>query len=150
MEFNPATCGLSCLTADPGQGQQFIHQTAHLLGSFLNPLQITRAFGIESRTELFQQNSGEAGDMTQRSAQIMGHAVGERLQFLVGFFQLGGALGDPVLEFRIQGVDFALGVSLLGDIAECDHAAAHSAMLIFQGTAHWPRSMCPRPVPDCA
>src|SRR5260370_27340441 len=53
---------------------------------------------------------------------------------MVGSFQLGRSLYDPMFELVIEFLDFSLIGFPLRDVAESHHSAMHHAALVFQGT----------------
>ena len=59
---------------------------------------------------VLEQRLAEAVDAAQRRAQVVRDRVAERLQLLVGRFELGGALAHALLELRVEPPDFLLGL----------------------------------------
>ena len=59
------------------------------------------------------QQFDKALDLTQRRPQFVRNGIAERLQFLVGRLQFGGAHGNPVFQFLIQPADFFFGLPAL-------------------------------------
>ena len=79
---------------------------------------MTEAFFGKRRPGVFLQQFHETHDMAQRRAQIVGDGITERLQFLVGGLQLRRALGDALLQFRVETADFLFRLFALRDVAD--------------------------------
>ena len=73
------------------------------------------------------QLAGEAHDVDQRRAQVVGDDVGEALDLLVGAAEVGGALAHALLEAGIEGGDLALRRDELAGVEQHgpDRAADH-------------------------
>ena len=51
---------------------------------------------------------GESVDRTEGGTEIVRHGIRERLELLISYRQVGGAVNDPLLEVRIQLADLLL------------------------------------------
>src|ERR1035441_260117 len=80
------------------QCEKIVNQASHLFAAFSNPFQIFLAFLGKLRTEVFQNDASESIYRSQRCAQIVGDGITERLEFLVGSFELRCALNHSLLE----------------------------------------------------
>ena len=65
---------------------------------------------LEDIAAQFLQFAGEAHDVDQRRAQIVADDIGEALDLVVGFAQIGGALVDRTFEIEIIVAQFRFGV----------------------------------------
>ena len=126
-------CQVQRMAADTRQVQQLIDQKAHLLRPCLNAIEVATGFGIERRTELFDQDLGKAADVAQRCAQIMGNGITKGFQFLVGCGQLRGAFGHPDFEFVTESADLVLIGLAASDVAEGGDSASQCAVFVTQG-----------------
>jgi hypothetical protein len=82
-----------------------------------NTLSILSPLVVHTVAVVFQQCLAEAVDRPERGAQVVRDGLGEGFQFLVGGFQLAGALGDALLQFCVQLEDLIFGPLALANVA---------------------------------
>src|SRR5581483_1447994 len=105
------------LAAEPAIREQIKDEPIHVLGRSADMFGIFFAYLVEPIAEVLQQRLAKPAHHAQRRAQVVRDRIGERLHLLVGLAELGGALGDPVLELRLRLSEFRVDSLLLGDIA---------------------------------
>ena len=76
---------------DAGHLQQRVDQVAHPRARAADPLEIVLAAVVDRVPVALAQQPAESVDRAQRRAQVVGHAVRERLQLLVGVAEFARA-----------------------------------------------------------
>ena len=99
------------------QAQQVIDDRAHPLARRLDSPGVAAAGFAENLAVLLDQRLAEPVQPAQRSAQVMGDRVAERLQVLVRPLQFSRALLDAGLELGGERTDLGFGFTLGGDVA---------------------------------
>ena len=94
--------------ADPGQGQQVGDQGAHAPGRGQHPMEQLLFVRGKATFQLFAQQTGESVDGPQRRFQVVRDGVGEGVELGVELFQFGRAQAHPLLQGRVELLDFPL------------------------------------------
>ena len=76
-----------------GEIDQIVHQSPHVVRGSQHSIEVANPFGRELGGVLLLEDAGEAVDVAEGSAKVVGNGIAERLEFLVGDVQLR----DPVL-----------------------------------------------------
>jgi len=118
------------LPAQARKREQVVHQLPHLLAADTNILEKFTGLSGQLRGVFIQHNVGEAVHGAQRRAQVVGDGIAERFQLLVGLFELGRALDDPLLEFGVESPDILLGLFAVGDVRADGDVLARLAVLV--------------------
>ena len=108
------------MPAEPRHLQQGLDQRSHARRGIAHARQVLAPFLADRLAVAFAQDPAEAFDRAQRRAQVVGNAVGEGFQVLVGEGQLAGARGDPGFQRPVQRQHLGFGAQPVGDVLDLD------------------------------
>ena len=81
-------CAAPARDATRGEPDEFVHEAGQRLRGGAHPPQIVRALRRQPLALVFDDHGAEAVDRAQRSAHVVGHGVGQRLQLTGGGLEL--------------------------------------------------------------
>src|SRR2546422_1180161 len=88
--------------------QKIVDEMSHLPRRGFDDRDEPLALIVETVRGVALQQRNKAGDMTQRSAEVVRDGVGKRLEFVVCGFQLRGSFQDTMLQLLVQRVYLCL------------------------------------------
>ena len=85
--------------------QQVVNQQSHALRFGTDPIEVLVRPFVELAGIVFGKCEAPAVDAAQRRAQVVRDRIGKRFQFLVGGFELSGALTNPLFQLGVELAD---------------------------------------------
>ena len=98
--------------------EEIVDEAAHFPGVFTDDRADAPALVVKARSIVLGQDAGESVDGTERRPQIVGDRIGESLEFLVGLFELLGALRHALLQLGIQAAGLVFRPLAVGDVVD--------------------------------
>jgi len=116
--------------AHAGEFEEIVDETAHATSGVGDDGEVAGGLFVEGSAGVFGEEGGEAVDVAERGAEVVGDGVGEGFELLVGDFEAGVL----ELEVAVELADAGVRAFALGDVA--DDGEHFGTLVGFERTEH--------------